>query len=233
MDRRNNPSAFAKLRDISETAPATADDISMRNHSLSQDPQNINETAPPTAEDINERIQALPQGLQDHILDFTLIPHSKVIAIDETYKPPWQLAVNRRTGEVVAEAYYGGSTFISQVLENPKRQASELRSDVLHKWLSSLCPKHKRKIVSIRFDLEQDAYSRLIWGGNVTARNARLLTIAAASRVLERMQVWHGDLAAGVISVRCRYIKVKGVWEEATFTDQMEPVKAFDKLPLI
>ncbi|KAM3424682.1 hypothetical protein BST61_g6669 [Cercospora zeina] len=66
---------------------------------------------PPPEPTVEQRIRNLSQELQDMILDYTLLVEPSTVTITDTYRPPWQLSVNRRTRPIVAQHFYSTSTF--------------------------------------------------------------------------------------------------------------------------
>ncbi|KAK4494925.1 hypothetical protein PRZ48_014281 [Zasmidium cellare] len=102
-------------------------------------------------EDLDRRIQALPQELQDEILDHVLFIEPGEVTINTaSYKPPWQLRINRATRKKVAAHYYMTFTFKIRDKELGPWSLAVL-------WLRSLTGDHQGMVSDIRGDYRSGA----------------------------------------------------------------------------
>lgn len=129
------------------------------------------------------RVQGLAQELQDMILRFTITvkpADDGAIYIDETYKPPLGLQLNRQMRASFATNYYGGDAIFQYMSATYEARQLVLRwpysikfphiSDAqawpLRNWLESLEPGHRNMISTIHLDW-QDPMRNTISGYHV------------------------------------------------------------------
>lgn len=80
---------------------------------------------------LGDCVQSLPQELQDMILDFTVAITPANVHIDEHYKPPVQLQINRATRSKAAATFYSDLSSRFEPVEGPSRP-------YMLKWIKSL-----------------------------------------------------------------------------------------------
>ncbi|CZT20945.1 uncharacterized protein RCC_06806 [Ramularia collo-cygni] len=133
-------------------------------HALKQELKDV------LTERFNMRVQTLPQELQDSILECVITEKPSedgVIYIDETYKPPLALQLNRKMRAAFALEYYGGDT-IFQYMSPEAPHSPPLPTGVetrlhyphlsdfavkpLRNWLSNLEHQYRTLISTIRLD---------------------------------------------------------------------------------
>ncbi|KXS95453.1 hypothetical protein AC578_4727 [Pseudocercospora eumusae] len=103
-----------------------------------------------SAPTLEERIQTLAQELQDMIFDFTVSFDPGVITIDDKWKAPWQLQINRATRAKISKTYYGRFSF---------RISSRCDSVVMFgRWLDMLGKSERALITNLRVDSDWDEY---------------------------------------------------------------------------
>ncbi|KAK3061507.1 hypothetical protein LTR53_019761, partial [Teratosphaeriaceae sp. CCFEE 6253] len=81
-------------------------------------------------DDLSIKVQALPVELQDLIYTFTFTAKSVIRYMDDTYKPPGLLQVDRASRLLFAQSYYCHTTLF---------ECSDQKT--LRTWLTSLSPK--------------------------------------------------------------------------------------------
>lgn len=124
------------------------------------------------AERLNMRIHALPQELQDSILEMAIEVEPAddgAIHIDESYKSPVGLQLNRKMRAAFAKVYYSRDR-IFQYLCCDQGDASSRHSPLipwwnpdakqLIRWLESLEPVHRDRIRTLRLDYQEPSGQR-------------------------------------------------------------------------
>lgn len=174
--------------------------------------------------DIEDRIRRLPQELQDLILDFTLIPSARTVNINESYRPPWQLRINRRSREIVAMTYYRDTTFIIDSQKGQQPAYPQYRVSVLQCWLSSLRRKDRRLISHIHAIFDQDSYINLYkpYRGRDSWLN---LAAHEAGDWLQLAQELRVSYPSAIVSAIFGYKTVEGTSEELQFNHEEEAMK--------
>ncbi|KAI5363019.1 hypothetical protein Slin14017_G067000 [Septoria linicola] len=142
-----------------------------------------------------EAIQNLPQELQDSILELALIGNWEdsceqwplVVKIDDTYRLPWQLSVNRASRRKVAEHYYSRTAF-DTCLTFTEVGTLMLLLCTLSKWLAALPITHLREIKELRITLalQTEASTRALQGFG--ALMVDLAGLTGRAHVLESLQ---------------------------------------------
>lgn len=102
-------------------------------------------------EGLVRRIQDLPPELHDMIFSLVFAADVSIRTIDENYKPPPLLAVDRRSREIYAKAYYGStdSLFICNA-------SIDTIHDTLIPWLKSVPESHLRMIRHLKITCKID-----------------------------------------------------------------------------
>ncbi|GIZ41763.1 hypothetical protein CKM354_000505800 [Cercospora kikuchii] len=90
---------------------------------------------------LSERIQDLPQELQDEIFNLTVAIEPAEVAINKSYKPPWQLRIDRASRKKMTQQYYSTTIFVAEDVCVPR---------ILQSWLNSLPTHHSHLISEIR-----------------------------------------------------------------------------------
>ncbi|PPJ55368.1 hypothetical protein CBER1_08697 [Cercospora berteroae] len=149
------PTSTTTFHQSNSTPPPTA--ITTRHRSPDFIAPNSVEMASPNKHDspiqagldesaeLDRRIKGLPQELQDEILGLTVAIEPASVDIDRSYKPPWQLAINKALRQKVAQKYYSSTLFVTVV--NDRDEIAILN------WLSSLSADHRHLISEIRLCL--------------------------------------------------------------------------------
>ncbi|KAI5362623.1 hypothetical protein Slin14017_G063040 [Septoria linicola] len=104
--------------------------------------------------ELETRIESLAQELQDLILDFTLIGgiesarSGDAVHVERgTYKPPWQLSVNRRSRKEVSASYYSSNIF--QLPDAFEEMQLVIQMTIIS-WLKALSGEHQASLREIR-----------------------------------------------------------------------------------
>ena len=88
-----------------------------------------------------ECVQGLPAELFNYVLDLTLTINADTFTLDNNYKPPVQLQIDRASREEIAETYYGETTFIINRFRDFSKSA---------KFVESLPTEHVKLVKTIR-----------------------------------------------------------------------------------
>lgn len=101
---------------------------------------------PPTSTTMAQRtlaefVQDLPPELYIEILDYTLAIATDPVTLDNTYKPPVQLQIDRFSRKVNARRYYRNTIFTINRFQDFRMSA---------KFLASLPKKHVKMVKTIR-----------------------------------------------------------------------------------
>ena len=87
-----------------------------------------------------EFVQGLPAKLYNKILEYTLTIDEDEVVIDENWKPPVQLQINRATRAEVAEKFYRDTEFVDR----------DRFGNILPLFFERLSQEHASKITKAR-----------------------------------------------------------------------------------
>ncbi|KAK4494923.1 hypothetical protein PRZ48_014279 [Zasmidium cellare] len=129
------------------------------------------------SDELNQRIHNLPQELQDRILDCTTAIEPGMVTIDDDYRPPWQLRINRATRSNCAKQYYTTSIFKLR-----KRSMNDPLIAVLVRWLTRLPVEHVALVTHIRVGVLGDWPDDRAWKENFARQMAGDLPVSLRNR---------------------------------------------------